>query len=198
MRKAVLACLSLAALGLIVLHASTAAAQSDVVRIFGRDPGSSAAHACFARSYTKAHLGSHPDQNVTRMVAYVGKNEGDDTYYPINLQVKFRQISKPFQVSGTCNESEDGRKNLTCGIDCDGGMLSVRVKNEQSILVEIPNSVRLYDPSATDEYADLPQGARFGSDDKLFRLDRTDLSECLPIILDQEIKAKVASGVITD
>ena len=173
-----------------------AGGKTDLVRIFGRDPGSSAAHACFIRKYTKAHLASHPDQNVTTMLAYVSKQEGPDAYYGVNLQVNFRQMNKPFQVAGSCNQNEKGA--LACGIDCDGGILSVRVKNEESILVDIPQSVRLFDPSASDESADLPKGARFGSDDKLFRLDRTDLSDCAAVIFDEETKAKVISGAITD
>jgi hypothetical protein len=169
---------------------------SDVVRIFGRDPGDGAAHACFVRRYTKAHLKSHPDQNVTTMLAYVGKQEGSDRYYAISLQVNFRQLNKPFQISGGCSESADTGA-LGCGVECDGGRLSVRVKNDQSILVEIPHSVRIFDPSSADEMDGLPQAARFGADDKLFRLDRTALSDCVPIIYDEEIKAKVISGAIT-
>ena len=176
-----------------VVHAG---GSSDVVKIFGRDPGTAAAHACFVRRYTKAHLASHPDQNVTTMLAYVSKQEGANPYYSVNLQVNFRQLNKPFQVSGSCSENAE-TGTLGCGVECDGGSLSVRVKNEQSVLVDIPDSVRLFDPSASDEFADLPKGARFGADDKLFRLDRTELGDCAPIIYDEEIKAKVLSGAIT-
>jgi len=194
MRRALVACISLLA---IQAGAGVAAAQSDVVKIFGRDPGDGAAHACFVRRYTKAHLGSHPDQNVTAMTAFVSRQDGPDGYYAVSMQVKFRQLDKPFQVSGSCSESSDGKQALGCGVECDGGSLSVRVKNEQSVLVEIPNSVRLFDPLATSEFDDLPKGARFGSDDKLFRLDRADLRDCLPVIYDEEVKAKVISGAIT-
>jgi hypothetical protein len=173
-----------------------AGSSDDVVKLFGRDPGTGPAYACFVRRYTKAHLASHPDQNVTTMLAYVSKQEGADPYYGVNLQVNFRQLSKPFQVSGSCSENAETGA-LGCGVECDGGSLSVRVKNEQSILVDIPDSVRLFDPSASDEFADLPKGARFGADDKLFRLDRTALSDCIPVIYDEETKAKVQSGAIT-
>jgi hypothetical protein len=193
MRRAVAACLMLV---VTVLPGVALADQSDVVKIFGRDPGTGDAHACFVRHYTKAHLKSHPDQNVTDMIAYVSKQAGLDAYYAINLQVNFRQLLKPFQVSGSCSQSTDGEQTLGCGVECDGGSLSVRVKDESAILVEIPDSVRLYDASATEE-GDLPTGARFGSDDKLFRLDRTELKDCLPVIYDDEIKAKVMSGAIT-
>lgn len=184
----------------VVLLALPAAAvggpSSDVVRIFGRDPGANAAHACFVRRYTHAHLAAHPQQNVAAMLAYVSKQEGSDPYYGINLQVSFRQLNKPFQVSGSCGENAE-TGTLGCGVECDGGSLGVRVKNAQSILVDIPDSVRLFDPSASDEFADLPHGARFGADDKLFRLDRAPLSDCLPVIYDESVKTRVLSGAIS-
>jgi hypothetical protein len=193
MRKFIL---SMAAMLMALPTGVNAGARDDVVRIFGRDPGEGAAHACFVRRYTKAHLKSHPDQNVTTMLAYVGKQEGNERYYSVSLQVNFRQLNKPFQISGSCSEdAETGR--LSCGIECDGGSLSVRVKNDQSILVDIPYSVRIFDPESMDETDGLPKAARFGADDKLFRLDRTALSDCVPVIYDDEVKAKVISGAIT-
>jgi opacity protein-like surface antigen len=192
--RMLLASIALLAAGLpAAVQAGTA---DDVVRIFGRDPGAGPAYACFVRHYSKAHLASHPDQNVTSMLAFVSRQDGVESYYGVNLQVKFRQLPKPFQVSGSCSQDETTGQ-LGCGVECDGGSLGVRVKNEQSILVDIPESVRIFDPSAADEFADLPKGARFGSDDKLFRLDRTALSDCAPVIYDDEVKAKVISGAIT-
>jgi len=188
---------TMALLGIpLFAHADSA---TDIVRIFGRDPGAGAAHACFVRHYTKAHLASHPDQNVTDMLVYVSKQEGSDAYYSVNMQVNFRQINKPFQVSGSCGVGVDGKSALGCGVECDGGSLSVRVKNEMSLLVEIPESVRLFDPSEAEAEAgaELPKSARFGADDKLFRIDRVDLKDCAPVIYDEEIKSKVIQGVTT-
>lgn len=174
-------------------------AATDIVKIFGRDPGQGAAHACFIRHYTKSHMASHPDQNVIDMMLYVNKQNGPDAYYNLNMQVNFRHLNKPFQVSGSCSAGADGKSALGCGVECDGGSLSVRVRNETSLLVDIPDSVRIYDPSSDDDTPDveLPKGARFGADDKLFRLDRTDLKDCLPVIYDEEIKASVKQGVTT-
>jgi hypothetical protein len=173
-------------------------AATDVVKIFGRDPGTGAANACFIRHYTKAHLASHPQQNVTDMLLYVNKQEGTDPYYSLNMQVNFRQLNKPFQVGGNCSQGSDGKHALGCGIDCDGGHLDVRVKNETSVLIDIPESVRIYDPSASEDAPDdLPKGARFGADDKVFRLDRTALKDCAPVIFDEDVKAKVLQGVTT-
>ncbi len=172
---------------------------ADIVKIFGRDPGMNAAHACFLRHYTKAHLGSHPKQNVTDMLVYVGKDDGTDQYYSVNMQVNFRQLKKPFQVSGNCGTGADGNKTLSCGIDCDGGQIDVRVKNETALLVEIPTYARIFDPAdlETDDRADVPDKARFGADDKIFRVDRTDLRDCAPVIYDDAVREKVVDGTIT-
>lgn len=174
-------------------------AASDVLKIFGRDPGADAAHACFVRHYTKAHLASHPKQNVTDMLVYVDKQEGTDPYYNLNMQVNFRQLHKPFQVSGSCGGGADGKHALSCGIDCDGGHIDVRVKDQTSLLVEIPEYARIYDPAETDDEngGELPKNARFGADDKVFRVDRTDLRECAPLIYDDDLKAQVAKGAVT-
>jgi hypothetical protein len=115
------------------------------------------------------------------------------------LQVHFRQLKKPFEVEGACIQSNDGKHVMSCGIDCDGGHFDVRVKNETSMLVEIPDSVNIYDPSADEKTADddLPKAASFGDDDKLFQLDRTVLKDCAVAISDDDLKAKVAKGAIT-
>jgi hypothetical protein len=68
--------LSAAAFVLALPAFSYADPVSDLVKIFGRDPGAGAAHACFIRRYTKAHLASHPKQNVVDMLLCVGKQEG--------------------------------------------------------------------------------------------------------------------------
>ncbi|MDO6963594.1 hypothetical protein [Rhizobium alvei] len=192
----------LAGLAALLPAATSARAESDVERIFGHIAASGEAYACFSRHYTKAHLASHPEQNVTDMLVYVTRQVGPDPYYSLNMQVNFRHIRKPFQISGGCSESEDGRQTLGCGVECDGGSLAVRVKDESAILVEIPDQVRIYDPSAdaddeTNGADSIPRNARFGADDKLFRLDRTDLKDCLPVIYDEETREKIAKGVIT-
>ena len=115
------------------------------------------------------------------------------------MQVNFRQLKKPFQVSGNCSTGADGKKTLSCGIDCDGGHIDVRVKNETSLLVEIPTYARIFDPAdlENDDRADVPDKARFGADDKIFRVDRTDLRDCAPVIYDEAVREKVTKGVIT-
>lgn len=166
---------------------------SSVTTIFGHDPGAARASACFSRQYTKAHLAGHPHQNVTDMLVYVDKpaGEGEQQSYTVALGVNFRTLATAFQVSGSCSAGSDGRSALNCGIECDGGSISVRVKNEESILVEIPRGARIWDPESE---AEPPANARFGSDDKLFRLDRANVEDCLSLVWDEDVKKAILSG----
>jgi hypothetical protein len=167
------------------------AAESDVA-LFGSDPGTGKAHACFTRTYTDAHIKAHPQQNVTAMTLLVDSdfdNESDmGRTYTLGLGVNFRRVDTLFQASGGCS-SVDGV--LNCGIDCDGGAIDVKVKDANSVLVSIPYGARTWDAESEEE---PPENARFGSDDKLFRLDRADMKTCLPLIYDEELKAEVAAG----
>ena len=85
----------------------------------------------------------------------------------------------------------DERGQPCLQLPCDGGHIDVSVKDGQSILVSIPDGARTWDPESGEE---PPASARFGLDDKLFRLDRTDLKTCLPLVYDDEAKAAIAGG----
>jgi len=175
-------------------HADTA---SDIVKIFGRDPGKAEAHACFVRRYAKENLVSHPKRNVTDMLVYMQKSEGDDPNYGLNFQVHFKRLNKPFQAYGSCLPDEKGKKTFSCGIDCDGGGVEISVKDTQSFVLAIPNYARVMDLENPDPTVDLPAGTEFLDEDKLFQMQRTALKDCLPLIYDEAIKAKINQGVLT-
>ena len=170
------------------------ATKQDVVKILGRNPGDAAAYACFTRHYTKKHLATHPDQNVTDMRLFVNRAEGDDVSYTLDMQVDFREQKKPLVLSNYCEPDSDPKGAITCPMDCEGGRIDIRVKNQSAILVEIPLGARVYDPPKEDG---VPLRGKFGDDDKLFRLDRAALTDCLPAIKDEALRGKVAKGVIT-
>ena len=109
---------------------------------------------------------------------------------PPGMGVRFREISTPFQTSGGCG-TVDGKKGLSCGIDCDGGEIDVTVRDQDSILVSIPDGARTWDPESGET---PPANARFGLDDKLFRLDRTKLQDCLPLVGDDSLKAEISAA----
>lgn len=185
--------------GLAFSSIALAASASDVDTFFGRNPGNGAAYACFVRHYGKAHLASHPRQNVTSMMLFVEKKAGTEPLYNLTVRLTFRQSKTAFHAVGSCSPSEDGRQALQCAIDCDGGELAVRTKDPNAVLVEVPYELRVSDPSSNaDETDEPPKGARFGQDDQLFRLDRAAVVDCVQFIPDDDLKAKVLRGVSTD
>ena len=181
-----------ALLTLSSVAAAFAGSDSDLA-LFGKDPGKDKVFACFTRQYDAAHLTGHPRQNVTGMMLLVNSYVDDDgaRLYELEIGVQFRKQAKLFQLSGVCDPLTRGKTALSCGFDCDGGHIDVRVKDAQSILVSIPDGARTWDPTSA---AEPPAGARFGTDDKLFRLDRASLRDCLPEALDDDTKAAISAA----
>lgn len=163
--------------------------------LFGKDSGTDRALACFVRHYDKAHLGSHPLQNVTDMAVLVDRPEAQegDVWYTLSIGVNFRKVKDQFQVSGGCSAMDDGSKLLGCGVECDGGQIDVRPRDANSILVDIPYGARTWNPGAIDD-EDPPAEAAFGEDDKVFRLDRAELSQCLTLVYDDDLKAQLTAA----
>jgi hypothetical protein len=181
--------------GLVALSACAAYAASDSdLAIFGKAPGKDKIFACFTRQYDAAHLASHPKQNVTTMALLINSYIQDDgtRLYELEIGVQFRKQSKLLQLSGACDPSTEGKTALSCGVDCDGGHIDVRVKDAQSMLVSIPDGARTWDPSSSEEPP--PNKATFGTDDKLFRLDRASLKDCMPEALDDDTKAAMSAA----
>jgi hypothetical protein len=166
------------------------AASAGDATVFGKVPAGGKLYACYTRAYDKAHLASHPKQNTRDMALFVNAADEDGSQYVLTIGVHFRKSPKLFQVSGGCSRSDDGKGTLHCGVECDGGQIDVSVKNEKSVLVSIPDGARTWDPESGD---DPPANIRFGVDDKLFRLDRASLKDCLPVISDDDIKAEIAA-----
>jgi len=181
------------ALAILATSAGVAlAASASDASIFGKEPGKAKAYACYTRFYDKAHLAAYPKQNTKDMILFVNSDFDPDLgrQYQLLIGVHFRKHAKQFEAYGSCSLSDDGTGNLHCGIDCDGGAIGVSVKDATSILVSIPEGARTWDPETDD---DPPANARFGADDKLFRLDRANLKDCLPVIGDETIKAEIAA-----
>lgn len=185
------------AFGIILgLPTGFAAAADANLQLFGRDVGKEKAYACYARVYTKAHLAGHPDQNVRDIMVFVDSYEdegGAGRQYILGMSVNFRQLKKPYSAYGGCSLGTDGKQALHCGIDCDGGTIGVRIKDKNSILLDIPDGARVSDDAGEEEPSDTPEGAKFGPDDKIFRLDRAALSACLPLASDEETRAAIAA-----
>jgi hypothetical protein len=161
-------------------------------QLFGQDMGEEALHSCFVRHYDEPHLRVHPQQNVTDMALLVSAQpgEGYEGFYGVSIGVRFRGVTNELQLAGGCGAGDDG-KTLGCGIDCDGGVIDVALRDENSVRVEIPYGARTWDPESDGE---PDPAAEFGEDDKVFRLDRADLKECLNLVWDEDLKARIAAG----
>jgi len=167
--------------------ASPAQADSTTdTQIFSKDPGKDRAFACFVRHYDAAHLNAHPQQNVTDMLVLVDSSYDADSQsrsYALTLGSNFRGVKKQFQSYGGCSGTIEGQK-LSCYIDCDGGAIDVRFKDQNSILVDIPYGARLEDPDASPDDepgVDVPDKANFGPDDKTFLLSRASAALCVDL-----------------
>ena len=128
-RRRVIASLA-SAVGLLMLASPAALAASDGdLALFGKDPGKDKVFACFTRQYDAPHLAGHPKQNVTTMALLVNSYVEDDgtRLYELEIGVAFRKQAKLFQLSGVCDPLVKGKAALSCGFDCDGGHIDVRV-----------------------------------------------------------------------
>ena len=190
-------CKSTAGLGVLALLAAVAAGgsfaraedsiQADqyAKRMFAKQfAAKGKSYACFARRYDAAHLARHPQQKVEYMRLLVSAKmvaEDPALNYAFSLGVKFRDQAENFSNGGDCGhprasqESPDALE-IGCGIDCDGGGLTVAMTNgDKSVLVHT-DRISLW---GTKDSADVG-----GSDDRVFRLDRVKLDECKPLMDD--------------
>ena len=184
------------AMAFAVLSSSAAStialgAGSDIT-LFGEDPGKGKAFACYTRHYEAKHLAAHQKQNVVDMTLFVNSFVDGDLgrQYTLAIGVHFRKRPTLFQLAGGCSPAADGAGALNCGIDCDGGRIDVRVRDAASILVSIPDGARTWNPDSGEE---PPKDANFGYHDKVFRLDKTELATCLPLVFDDDVKAAISA-----
>ncbi|MDQ0394198.1 hypothetical protein [Labrys monachus] len=195
------------AAGCAIAHAPVATAgvapedQAFQKQIFGHVLGAKPAHACFKRVYAAAHLARHPEQNVRTMTLLVtGKVEDpDQPSYTLGLGVTFRRSGTHFETAGDCGTIRDAASRgakanaVTCGVDCDGGSIDVTLKDGATVLVAIPDGARIWKAGSDDDETGSER-KRFGADDRLFRLDRAPLGDCLPLAPDDDQKAAMERG----
>jgi hypothetical protein len=189
------------AIAIVLGSAGLAAAQTEVTaaeraefdkRMFGKEPAAKAnTYACFVRTYDADHLGRHPYQKVTSMkLLYTSEmfegNTALDQHF--RLGVTFRNKRGAYDSSGSCNHfrSDEGKGEIRfgCGVDCDGGGISIAMnKDDKSVLVRL-SRVRIWQNSKPDDEASDSLVA--GKDDAIFRLDRAPLEECRTLVTDRK------------
>jgi hypothetical protein len=186
-------------------RAGAGTAEDFAKRLMGRDPAVGVTYACFDRVYDAAHLVAHPQQNVQTMALLVkytieAHPAADETpQYELRIGVNFRKSKRMKEVDGECQSMRrendaNGPVTAHCGVACDGGSIDVALKDNGSVLLTIPDGARTWTPGADDkqeeEDAKVLHG-EFGVDDKVFRLDRADIKQCLALAADKEEKAQM-------
>lgn len=161
-------------------------------RLFAGNIGSQdKLYACFVRRYDAAHLARHSLQKVSAMTLLITAEtvpEDKALNYSFRLGVKFRQRPGSFDSSGDCghpmtSQVSADKLQLGCGVDCDGGGISVELSNaDKSTLVRL-DSIRIWRNNKPEEEGlDLSGGA----DDRIFRLDRASLNQCKTLVTDRK------------
>jgi hypothetical protein len=170
-------------------------------RLFGHPIDAKQIHACFSRVYDDGHLAQHPRQNVRTMLLLVGgkAESGEEPRYELRIGVTFRRSGTKFESAGSCgsihDDSEAGQSAnaVHCGVDCDGGSIDVAIKDAKSVLISIPDGARIWRAGSNGEDEGYSH-QRFGADDKVFRLDKVTLIQCLRLADDSKEKAMLRRG----
>ena len=153
-------------------------------------------YACFTRRYDAAHLLRHPKQKVSVMKLLVTAEtapEDKALNYSFRLGLNFRDRKGNFDSSGDCGhpsafDLSADKLHLGCGVDCDGGGISVELSHaDKSTLIRL-DRIRIWNGAQVeDEGMDLSGGA----DDRIFRLDRAPLDNCRSLVTDRAELAKI-------
>jgi hypothetical protein len=169
-------------------------------RMFAGSAPKPKGYACFIRRYDATHMAQHPKQKVTVMKLLItAEMVPDDKVleYSFRLGVNFRDRPGDFDSSGDCGHAAvtkvpDNAEtvipagvDIVCGVDCDGGGVTVSLaNNDASLIVKPLDRIRIWKGKDPDESAATALDA--GTDDKVFRLDRTKLDECTSLVADRK------------
>jgi hypothetical protein len=198
MKLVILAALTLAALTSVaradegddIREAGKAESEACNERMYAGPPGDKA-YACFVRRYDADHLARHPKQKVAAMKLLISAEvdkEDKELHNSFRLGFRYRHRSGDFDSSGSCNHAVFTRNGsevrLGCGVDCDGGGIGVALsKDDKSAIVRLER-VRVWQNNKPDD--DAEHALVGGADDRIFRLDRTDTSECASLVTDRK------------
>jgi hypothetical protein len=168
------------------------------IRMFGAPIGKKAAYACFVRRYDEGHLAQHPLQKVAEMKLLVKAQDlpkEQSSAYSFQLGVKYRNRKTAYDSSGYCRHvvaQDDGNElRFGCGVECDGGGIEMALpkddKDNKSVTVRLER-VRIWRHSSNPD-PESGTDLDAGDDDKMFRLERADASECTSLVTDRKALA---------
>ena len=166
-------------------------------RLFGNPAGATTAHACFTRRYDARHLAQHPKQKVATMKVLVSAQypppEGNSPY-AFKLGFTYRTSKAVWSSMGDCAHLVDPETGhdvrMTCAVDCDGGGIAIGLSPDAAAITVSINRMRIWnDKDPTDNSHQLIGG----DDDRLFKLERTNLRDCAPLIEDRDERLALSS-----
>ncbi len=195
------ACLALLAAPIVGAHAEEGGDRDAFTkRLFAAQAVDHKIFACFVRRYDAHHLAHHPRQKVgaMKLLVVVDKvSETTELNYGFRLGVELRKQPGELETSGDCGhpaaEVAGESLRIHCSVDCDGGGVTVALANgDKSVMVKL-NEIRVFPPAkpgqpATDDDPDHDNSLTLegGADDRVFRLDRTDVEACKSIADDDD------------
>jgi hypothetical protein len=159
-----------------------AKAEAFNARVFGGRIGAKAS-ACFVRHYDATHLAQHRKQKVSSMkLLLTADNKPDEGMsYAYKAGIRFRDRPGNFDAASGCGQIENGDKEIrfTCDADCGGGGIEVGMSEDNKSAIVHLDVIGVYDRKHPKRD---PISLEGGADDKLFRLDRVDASECAELM----------------
>src|SRR5258705_9669376 len=189
MKYACIAAAIASVVGASACHAQEGVAKATAfdARMFG-GPLSQKTYACFVRRYDASHLAQHPKQKVSAVKLLVTAEDAPEdktVNYSFRLGFKYRHRAGNFDSSGYCShilaENAGGEIRLGCGVDCEGGGMAM--KDDKSALIRLER-IRIWERNKPDD--DASNDLVAGADDKIFRVDRSDLHECSELVTDRK------------
>jgi hypothetical protein len=196
--KPLAAALLMAALGSSAARAEDEPKQVDAAaraafdaKLFVSPMEADMTYACFERRYDAAHLAQHGRQKVSAMKLLViarKPSAENRAPYSFKLGFKYRDRKGDWDSSGYCNHAQneftDGELRMACSVECDGGGISIGPpKDGDGALVRVER-VRIWQTGKPDD--ETSHALEGGSDDRLFRLQRTALKGCESLVEDPD------------
>ena len=155
-------------------------------RVFAGPIGDKA-YACFVRRYAASHLAQHKRQKVTaiKLLITAENNAGEPTSYAYKAGFQFRNRAGNFDAGSGCGRIQDGSKEIhfTCDGDCGSGGLDIAMSKDDKSMVVHLEAIPFWNRKHPDRDLQTLEG---GTDDKVFRVDRVDNSECAELMTDQK------------
>lgn len=174
-----------------VRETTKAEADAFAARLYAGPPGDKA-YACFIRRYDSGHLARHPKQKVAAMKLLISAEMDKDDQQLRNsfrLGFRYRHRSGDFDTSGSCGShavllSQGDEVRMGCGVDCEGGGIEVALSSDDKAAIIRLEHVRVWQNNKPDDDAEHALVA--GADDRIFRLNRTDIGECASLVTDRK------------